>query len=239
MHALCPRGAGGERCPIRIDTAGVDAKTGAVDDAAARAALPKACPELGLLPELDETPELRGKAEKDGDVTYWNLASCTPGERLFDCKHRYRSALAVAVNTAILVRTKEEQQAWLVELQRTPEERKKWLPDPAGGIDAVKAQSMLEDLIDLCRVDDKKLDKPLTDLIDAADMIRPCGERNGVLEDYFRFLEHGLVKGAGVALTATQRHEPGCRGTLSAPPPTTRWRSIQQRWRGICAPDAW
>ncbi|HAN31446.1 MAG TPA: hypothetical protein DCQ06_07595 [Myxococcales bacterium] len=185
-----------ERCLIRIDTAGVDAQSGAVDEAAARAALPLACPEIDLLPELQETPALLGTAFKKGDQQYWDLASCTPDERLFDCKHRYRSALALAVNTAILVRTAEEQNAWLVELQRTPKERAKWLPDPAQGIDAVKAQSMLEDLIGLCRVDVNKLDKPLPSLISADDLIRPCAERNGVLEDYFRFLEHGLIKAA-------------------------------------------
>lgn len=183
-----------ERCLIRIDEAGVDKKAGTVDAAAARAALPVACPELSLLPELAETPELMGKKfEKDGK-TYWDLSTCSETERIFECKHRYRSVLSVAVNTAMLVRTKDEQDAWLVELARTPQEREIWEPVPGKGRDAVKAQGMLEDLTKLCRVDRDAIDTSLTDLISAEDMLRPCGERNGVLEDYFRFLEHGLVK---------------------------------------------
>ncbi len=185
-----------ERCLIRIDEAGVDKKSGTIDAAVARAALPMACPELTLLPELAETPELLGKKlEKDG-VVYWDLGVCDDKERIFECKHRYRSALSVAVNTAILVRTTAEQEAWYVELSRTPEERKLWEPVAGKGRDAVKAQAMLETLTDLCRVDRSGIDKPLTDLISATDLLRPCGERNGVLEDYFRFLEYGLIKAA-------------------------------------------
>ncbi|MCO4764316.1 MAG: PHP domain-containing protein, partial [Myxococcales bacterium] len=183
-----------ERCLIRIDTAGVNDKAGTVDEAVARAALPKACPELGMLPELSQTPELMGKKVDIDGVTHWDLATCDANERLFDCKHRYRTALSVAVNTAILVRTKAEQDAWYVELSRTPDEVKKWRPDAGGPADAVKAQSMLDAVTALCRVDRSKLDKNLADLVAAEDLVRPCAERNGVLEDYFRFLEHGLVK---------------------------------------------
>ncbi len=199
-----------ERCLIRIDEAGVDKDKGTVDEAAARAALPKACPDIALLPELAETPELMGKKFTADGVDHYDMATCQESERLFDCKHRYRSALSLAVNTAILVRTTAEQEAWYVELSRTPEERKNWQAEPGKGIDAVKAQSMLEDVITLCRVDRGKLDKPLTELIDAKDLVRPCAERNGVLEDYFRFLEHGLVKAAiGGSDSHSSSLEPG------------------------------
>lgn len=175
-----------ERCLTRIDEAGRNGD-GTVDEAKAKAALATACPDLAFLPELEETPEL--KADAAGRLT-----TCPEGERLPDCKMRHRRALALAINTAILVRRPEEQAAWMAELQRTPEERQSW--DLAAGRDAVKAQTMLDDLTKLCRFDRKKIDKPFDEVVPKETWDRPCGERNGALEDWMRMLEYGMVKAA-------------------------------------------
>ena len=175
-----------ERCLMRIDEAGRNGD-GTVDAAAAKAALATACPDLAYLPELAETPELQ--ADANG-----RLATCPESESIGDCKMRHRRALAVAVNTAILVRRPEEQAAWMAELQRTPEERATW--DKEGGRDAVVAQKMLDDLTKLCRFDRKKVDKPFPEVVPEANWDRPCGERNGALEDWMRLLEYGVVRAA-------------------------------------------
>jgi hypothetical protein len=177
-----------ERCSERIDRAGrVDSGSGVVDPVKAREALATACPELAELPELSETPELM--ADAGG-----RLATCSADEPIDACKMRHRRALALAVNTAILVRRPEEQHAWMVELQRTPEERARW--DKPEGRDAVEAQNMLEDLIKLCIFDPKKLDLPFEQAVPKANWDRPCGERNGALGDWMRMLEYGMVRAA-------------------------------------------
>ena len=177
-----------ERCMTRIDEAGRDAITGLTDPAAARVAMATACPELSALPELSETPGLMA-LDAAG-----RLATCPDGERITDCKMRHRRALAVAVNTAIIVRRPEEQAAWMSELQRTPDEKAKWAK--AAGNDAVVAASMLADLTKLCRFDPKKLSQPFENVVKAADLDRPCGERNGAIGDWMRMLEHGMVRSA-------------------------------------------
>ncbi len=177
-----------ERCLTRIDNAGRDAALATTDPAKARAALATACPELAALPELQETPEFLPL-----DVA-GRLADCSDSEPIATCKMRHRRALAVAVNTAMLVRRPEEQQAWLVELQRTPDEKAKW--QKSEGADAAAAAVMLEDLTKLCRFDPKKLSQPIENVIAPGDVDRPCGERNGALADWMRMLEYGLVKTA-------------------------------------------
>ena len=177
-----------ERCMTRIDAAGRSKdKSGVIDVAAAKAALATACPELSELPELSETPALQADAAG-------RLATCKDDEPIGACKMRHRRALALAINTAILVRRPEEQHAWMVEMQRTPEERESW--DKPEGRDAVKADAMLTALIELCRFDPTKLDKPFKDVVPAADLDRPCGERNGALGDWMRMLEYGMVRAA-------------------------------------------
>lgn len=176
-----------ERCMARIDEAGRNA-AGTTDPAAARAALATACPELTALPELAETPGLL-PLDSAG-----RLADCPQSERITDCKMRHRRALAVAVNTAINVRRPEEQAAWMVELQRTPEEKAKW--STAEGADAYMAAKMLADLTKLCRFDKAKLSQPLDKAVKPEDFDRPCGERNGALGDWMRLLEHGMVRAA-------------------------------------------
>jgi hypothetical protein len=108
-----------------------------------------------------------------------NLTTCPAEDDLATCRHRYRLALAQELVGEMLRRTPEEQAAWLNEPTST---------------DAVKAATMLATLETVCKFDEKKVDKPLADVVKAADMDRPCGRTPGVLEDHFRYLEHGFVK---------------------------------------------
>jgi len=147
------------RCLERMDRAGY-AADGSLDETAARAALAQACPELA------------GRGGPD-------LAMCPASEDLYSCRQRYREALALTVGADILIRTPEEQAAWLNEPTST---------------DVKEADDKLTALSKLCVYDPKQLDKPFEDVVPKANWDRPCGRIDGTLEDYFRFLQHGLVK---------------------------------------------
>lgn len=169
------------RCLARIDRAALDSAGKqrrlpgeGFDEAAARANLAKACPELA-----------------DRGLT--DLVKCPEGEDFFTCQHRYRIALGRVLSTDILRRTPEEAKAWLEEPTST---------DPA---EAAKLQDKLG-VAGLCAFDASKLDTPLDQLFSATDLDRPCTDKQGVLEDEFRFLEHGFVH---TMVGGSDSHGPG------------------------------
>ena len=117
-------------------------------------------------------PELADRGGPD-------LAKCPDGEDLYTCRQRYREALALIVGADILIRTPEEQKAWQEEPTST---------------DVKEADDKLTTLAKLCIYDPKQLDKPFEEAVPKENWDRPCGRIDGTLEDYFRFLQHGLVK---------------------------------------------
>ena len=147
------------RCLERIDRAGY-AADGSLDEAAARTALAGACHELD------------GRGGPD-------LAVCAADDDIYACRQRYREALALIVGADILIRTPEEQTAWMNEPTST---------------DVKEADDKLSTLSKLCVFDAKALDKPFEEAVPKENWDRPCGRIDGTLEDYFRFLQHGLVK---------------------------------------------
>lgn len=110
-----------------------------------------------------------------------DLAKCPTGEDFPTCQHRYRIGLARVISADIL--------------RRTPAEAKAWLDEPTSA-DPVTASDMQDQLgiAGLCKFDASKLDVPLDTLYTATDLDRPCGDRFGMIEDEFRFLEHGFVR---------------------------------------------
>jgi hypothetical protein len=93
------------------------------------------------------------------------LAPCKVGERFLVCQHRSRSALAWAAMKRILTRTQEEQEAiW----------------NFSG--DASKSQESC--------APGKYGDGP----VPSEDAALPCVYRSGHIDDFFRYLEHGMVK---------------------------------------------
>jgi hypothetical protein len=167
------------RCIERIDRAGV-AEDGTVDAAKARQEMQTACPELA-------------------DIGKENVTTCPEGERISDCRMRYRMVLAEIVAAQINTRTPEEQTAWVSE--PTPERKAKAESDLKKllGVEVAPPEQVAErlrgELEDLCEFDPTALNKPLVDVVGgAANLNRPCGLRYGVLSDQMRFLEYGLVK---------------------------------------------
>lgn len=167
------------RCIERIDRAGVN-PDGTVDEAKARAEMAVACPELA-------------------DIGKENVTTCPDGERLSDCRMRYRMVLAETMAAQINTRTPEEQAAWLAE--PSPERKakveadlKKQLKVEVAPPEQV-AEKLRAELEDLCEFSPNNLNKPLETAVGGAQNLnRPCGLRYGVLSDQMRFLESGLVK---------------------------------------------
>jgi hypothetical protein len=95
----------------------------------------------------------------------WLPASCRPGERFLDCKRRARTALAWAMMKRVLARTPEEQ------------ERNWDFPGTSEDSQALCDPSVIGD-------------SP----IPAANRDQPCTFRAGQVDDYFRYLEHGMLK---------------------------------------------
>ncbi len=130
------------------------------------------------------------------------LATCPIGEDFLTCQHRYRVSLARILSADILVRTPQEAQTWMQEPTST---------DPGA---AESAMGKL-DASGLCKFDPSKLNTPLEQVVAAADMDRPCTDRKGIIEDEFRFLEHGFVH---TALGGSDSHgasiEPGTPRTF-------------------------
>ena len=189
-----------ERCMARIDQAGIDATTKEVDVAAARAALRQACPELESngLKNLTNCPgeDTNGNGALDAGEDRDGDGALDFNEDLGTCRHRYRTALAEAVAAAILRRTPEEQDAWLNEPSAAV--RAKYEKSLTSGTDKPSAVAVdaaaLEEIENLCKVNHGRLGEPLEDVLGADNLLRPCGKVNGVLSDYFRFLEHGFVR---------------------------------------------
>ena len=120
------------------------------------------------------------------------IAACRDDERFFDCKMRHRRALAKEVARRILVRTPEEQELlWNHQ------------PDPAQ--DELRCEAFPSDLQDL---DPPEAQDPA--LIDPDAAGRPCTRFAGTVDDWMRWLDHGL----NVTLTAASdshgtKNEPG------------------------------
>ena len=109
------------------------------------------------------------------------MAPCSKDERFNVCRDRNRTALAWASAKRVLARTKEEQEAiWNFSLT------------------AAEGQPLCE----LGKYGDGAVPRPMADL--------PCTFRSGHIDDYFRYLEHGMLKthiGSSDSHSAT--HEPG------------------------------
>jgi hypothetical protein len=174
------------RCLDRIDRAGVVGNQ--VDDAKARAEMQTSCPELAEV-NLQNPLQLEGKTE------------CPAGEDLADCRMRYRMALAAYMAGRINQRTPEEQDAWLNAAPTKVQGEK----DPQ-----VKADKALDAMAKKCTYDPDLLAQPLDQAVPQADWNVPCGQRDGVLSDYFRFLEHGYVRAlVGGSDSHGYKQEPG------------------------------
>ncbi len=172
------------RCLKRIDDAGTNGTT--VDETAAREAMKSACPELAD----------RGLQNV---VTFEGVDGCPADEDITTCKMRYRMALASILAGDINVRTPEEQKAWLDEGQNLP-----------SGPTESNAESALKTLKPLCDFDPAKLSLPFEQAVPPATWNRPCGRRDGVLSDYFRFLDHGYVRAiVGGSDSHGYKQEPG------------------------------
>lgn len=127
---------------------------------------------------------------------------CLPGERFGVCQHRNRSALAWAAMKRILTRTPEEQQA----IWNFPG-------------DAVMSQG-------LCDVGQYK-DTP----VPAENVDQPCVYRSGQIDDFFRYLEHGMVKTQIASSDSHDAvHEPGY--------PRTYFQSATDTTAGLSITDA-
>ena len=183
-----------ERCLWRIDCAGHPASVcpvegkGPLDEVAAVSELRDACPELdtcsGLQADGEACPPEHGLARyaarcSPGDDLLTCLAGCREGERIEECKQRYRTALGEIISSEILRRTPAEQDAWF---------------DAPTDEDPTIGDGALDDLIATCRVAKGKLAQPIQDVLPPEDFLAPCAERNGMLEDYFRLVEHGMVR---------------------------------------------
>ncbi len=172
------------RCLKRIDDAGVTGNT--VDAASAREVMKVACPELAD----------RGLQNV---VTFEGVDSCPADEDITTCKMRYRMALAAISAGDINTRTPEEQAAWMAEGQSLP-----------SGATEQTSDTALSALKPLCDFDPAKLSQPFETAVPPASWNRPCGRRDGVLSDYFRFLEHGYVRGiVGGSDSHGYKQEPG------------------------------
>jgi hypothetical protein len=123
------------------------------------------------------------------EIAPGKLAACMPGERFDVCQHRNRAALAWALMKRILTRTPEEQEAL-------------WSFDS----DATASQQ-------LC-ANGTYEDRP----IPAAVKKQPCAYRSGQLDDFFRYLEHGMVK---TQVASSDSHGP----TIEPGSPRTYFRS--------------
>ena len=174
------------RCLDRIDRAGVTG--GQVDEAKARAEMQTSCPELA-------------KAGFQNPLAFEGKDQCPAGEDLATCRMRFRMSLAAYIAGLINQRTVEEQEAWLhaaptkVADQKDPQE---------------KADKALDDMAKKCTYDADKLSLPLDEAVPKEDWNVPCGQRDGVLSDYFRLLEHGMVRSlVGGSDSHGYKHEPG------------------------------
>ncbi len=188
------------RCLGRIDAAGYKDKKKLADfDAAGLAGdLAVACPELDACRGQDDAQVCPCEAVDGagactarlsviryapgcaGDEDLLTcLARCQAGDGVAICRQRYRTALAEVMSAEILRRTAEEQRTWLLEPTST---------DPEA------AAALWDGLESLCKVNPLKFDKPLAEALAPSAFNRPCYEPNGMVEDYFRFLEHGFVK---------------------------------------------
>lgn len=109
------------------------------------------------------------------------LAPCVPGERFAVCQHRSRSALAWEAMKRILARTPEEQEAiWNFEG------------------DAQKSQAICE----VGQYDGAPAPPERA--------VQPCAYRSGHIDDFFRYLEHGMVKSQIASSDSHDAvHEPG------------------------------
>ncbi len=130
------------------------------------------------------------------------FAPCKPGERFAVCQHRNRSALVWESMKRILVRTPEEQDAH-------------W------DYDKTMADSQAA-----CEVGQYG-DTPLPDGVKLA----PCAQRVGHVDDYFRYLERGMLK-THIASSDSHggTHEPGF--------PRTYFRSSTDAPGGLDIKDA-
>ncbi|GEM_PF-1308080 len=177
-----------ERCMERIRLGGLDLQTGKTDTKKAMAALEKACPELA--------------AKK-----LTKLTTCPEGDSIRDCKMRHRRALSLVINNEILRRTPAEQKAiW-------KHKGGKDAKDPADAVsarDALNKHCLVDTQSGSIEIDAKQLDKPLEKVVEKKYWDEPCPERTGVMDDYFRLLEYGLVKaGIGGSDSHAGSLEPG------------------------------
>lgn len=160
-----------ERCMERIRLAGFDIKTGVTDAAAALTALDNACPELA-------------------DQKLAKLTTCPANDSINDCKMRHRRSLALVINNAILTRTKDEQAAaWAHKGDKDPK-------DAVAKRDKLNEACLVKTKFGSIDIDPNGLDKPLKDIVDSKLWNEPCPERTGVMDDYFRLLEHGMLQAA-------------------------------------------
>jgi hypothetical protein len=129
-------------------------------------------------------------------------ASCKQGERFVVCQNRRRTALAWAHLKRILTRTPEEQDA-------------NW--DWSG------SDEQSEELCDLTVLGEGPVPEP--------NRIQPCSFRIGHVDDYFRYLERGLLAGQIASSDSHSfSHEPGY--------PRTYFRSPTDAPSGLAILDA-
>jgi hypothetical protein len=130
---------------------------------------------------VDAAQDLDALAKACPEVAPGLIAPCKDGERFNVCRDRNRTALAWSLAKRILARTPEEQEAiWKFPLTA------------AEG----------EELCSLSKYGDGPVPRPMADL--------PCTFRSGHIDDYFRYLERGMLKthiGSSDSHSAT--HEPG------------------------------
>lgn len=118
------------------------------------------------------------------EISAGMLATCKAGEPFKICQHRNRTALAWESTKRILIRTPEEQEAlWSFPLNAST--------TPAG-----------ETLCDVAPYGDDPVPRSVAE--------QPCTYRSGHIDDYFRYLERGMLK-THVASSDSHSglHEPG------------------------------
>jgi hypothetical protein len=170
-----------ERCVERITRAGIDPVTGQLDKAKMKADLDHSCPEMAS----------RGLER---------LTTCPETMRPSECKLLHRAVLSRLVNADSLVRTKKEQDLWY-SLETSWEPKKayqisknlaKWCAfDKDCPADKLfTANNEYDDCIS------KRLSMPVEDAVPGlkAHIDGPCVGHPGVMQDYFRMLEWGMVK---------------------------------------------
>ncbi|MFO0757197.1 MAG: PHP domain-containing protein [Byssovorax sp.] len=152
---------------------------------------------------VDAAQDMDALAKACPEVQEGMLAPCSKDERFNVCRDRNRTALAWSVAKRILTRTPEEQEA----LWNFP-------------LTAAEGQ----ELCSLQKYGDGPVPRPMADL--------PCTHRSGHIDDYFRYLERGMIKTqVGSSDSHASTHEPGSPRTYfmtstDSPPALTAGEAV-------------